>query len=792
MKKKWMIPDVLSLAVIVMLAGCGKEEGLPCDVLAEDGNFGEGVSDAAGAGESGDGTEQAQGEQAARVAWQDSHMPLYSHFEEAVLKDNVVYGYYMKEDGAVVVAQNIRTDTVLSEFELQGMTELGNITADAQGNIYVSGAEDFRKISIDGEVTVFDDFLLEDMEDSCFVEPRGIYVDSEGRFYLHYELGLPASLFYEDEMPNVYTMADRIYVKDSQLNTLFYEQIPSSRGSRLLSFSFDEAERPVILAEDEDGAYICSLDLERQELGEKKQLDSLDAQDFAEDVKAAFGESGFVFCMGNELYRYDYDSGAEEKLLNLPSCGILAEDVLYIGLEENGETITIIDNCDNQGDTAFTEGVSSIEGAQSAEGISSMGNSEYVVIAWGEDNKTVLSMGIMMSDRELEKAVADFNRFSGDSRIEVNVYYEEGSGDFERALEQLQLDIVSGRAPDIMEVSMVNTDVLTDKGILADLYEFMDADPEFGRDAVLEPVLKAYEKDGHLYSCGAAFQLHTAWGPEAVFQGRYGIGMEELRQILESQGKDINAIYGFSADEPVMTTLCTFAMDRLIDWDKGECDFSGEYMKGLLEFAAEWEGYREGSLVWGIREGEVLLTIGQITSVADYQMQKELYGGDISFVGYPSAGGTGTALSIYSREFAVNAGSGNRKDAWEFVKYYMKKGYIGLGFPTVKENFDAAMQAAMKDDYVDSIEGTYKEAKSVYTDAEEGIFFVYAASQEDVDKVLELIERAETRYKYSVDIQNIINEEAESYFRGQKDFQAVAEIMESRVGIYLGEQMGSR
>lgn len=65
----------------------------------------------------------------------------------------------------------------------------------------------------------------------------------------------------------------------------------------------------MVLAKDSEGTYICGIDLEKKELSDKRTLDSLENQYISEGAKVAFAEDGFVYCMGNGLYRYDYDKG---------------------------------------------------------------------------------------------------------------------------------------------------------------------------------------------------------------------------------------------------------------------------------------------------------------------------------------------------------------------------------------------------------------------------------------------------------------------------------------------------
>ena len=68
------------------------------------------------------------------------------------------------------------------------------------------------------------------------------------------------------------------------------------------------------------------------------------------------------------------------------------------------------------------------------------------------------------------------------------------------------------------------------------------------------------------------------------------------------RSKDLNAITGFSADEPVLTGLCNVSMDEFVDWENGTCEFEGEYFKDVLAFAKEYTGnYTGGTYLERIR-----------------------------------------------------------------------------------------------------------------------------------------------------------------------------------------------
>lgn len=184
------------------------------------------------------------------------------------------------------------------------------------------------------------------------------------------------------------------------------------------------------------------------------------------------------------------------------------------------------------------------------------------------------------------------------------------------------------------------------------------------------------------------------------------------------------------------------------------------------------------------------MSVGIISSVADYQIQQELYAGTLAWVGYPVTEGTGTAVDFRGSAVAINAKKEDLTGAWEFVKYYLLQGYDGQGFPIVQEAFDQEMAAAMEDEYITEENGAKERFPKEYYNDGGGNIAVYAATQEEVDAVIRLIEGVEYRFSMHLEIQNIINEEAEAYFVGQADLERTAEIIQNRVGLLLQETLG--
>lgn len=741
---------ILIVVLVVWLVGCGKSESKTGLWNIQDGG----------------GSQQVQA-----MSWNAEYHSLPKQYMMALAANDSVYGCYVEDERIILESIDQGTCSVTETFvlaETDNMLAMG-MTADQECNVYVMGSRDsdpgIWKLNAYGELQ---DFTLLELEDTARVlnfALKGIFTDSDGYVYIWCEMIVPGTWEDGKYVEDLWHLVDRVYVKDSKLETSFYEEIEDMSGTQVLSFGIDKEEGACFIVKDAEGIYTQGLDSARKALEEEIRLEAFSSADAANMDNITFIDNGFLYTVGHELYEYHFSTGQAERVFSLSDYGISPSDVLF--LCQLDEAYGFIDN----------DGTS--------------GYSEYICVSYGETVKTVITLGITMSGtvQDLENAVVEFNRYSNQYQIEIIDYYLQEES-YSEALEQLKLDLVTGAAPDLISISGIDYRMLSEKNVLTDLYELMEEDDELSGEMFVASVLAAYEDGGHLYNMAPAFQLYSMWGYTDVIGSQNGVTFEKLFQLLKAAGADLNSIAGFYADETVLTTLCSVSMDEFVDWENMTCSFDGDYFKEVLSFAKEYTGnYAGGTYSERIQNREILMSIGVIASVEDYQIQKELYGGSVSFIGYPVAEGSGTAIGFRGSAVAINAKSEDQSGAWEFVKYYLQNGYNGQGFPVLQAQFDQKMEEALEEEYTVSEDGSIEKTwKAFYSDSDEEYIFVYAATKEDVDAVRELAKSAETRFEYHTEILNVINEEAEGYFSGQMDLDWTAEKIQNRVSLILEEE----
>lgn len=758
MKKATISLFLISFMISLFMTGCGKDEQARISVGQQ--------STAQNTGQNTEQSTETGMEQGtdATIQWNASHFPMPEQYEAATVADGKIYACRYGENGLVISVFTTDSIEQTGSYEIPGVTELKSISVDVLEQICIFGSTEdgdtLWQISPDGSISTIEDIEVEDLGE--WPSLKNFYADSNGFYYLWYGMDVPCSEVYEDGEKDVYTLLDRIYVKDQQMNTIVYEQIPDSNNNKLVSLIFDENGIPMLLARDEDGYYMRRVRTTEGEQYEPSRLE-INEDEFRSLENSsiiAYTQNGLLYTQEGSLHLYHTSDSQDEKLLELAGVGILEEDIIYLGMRDS--KIEIIDN---------------YKGFQ---------QSEYTAVEAGENQRTQLTLGIMQLDPEMMKIIASFNRYQNEVAIEPVLYYT--NQDYEAGIEKMNLEIIQGKAPDLICVDGLNYDSLANMGAFTDLHTFMQQDTELDAGMLVSSVLHVYEVDGHLYTIAPAFRIYTMWGAGSMIEGRKGISVEEMMQMLRDHGGDINSIYGFSADESVLTTLCAFHMDKFVNWEEGTCDFTGTEFQQVVRFVKEYKGKIHESLYTDIQNGSILLELGLISSVEDYRLASEIYGENIQFIGCPTEQGTGSAVFFSGDKMAVNSGSKYQDEAWEFMKFFIQNGYNNTGFPLMREQFDQYLNESMKEETVTEDGVTSQVARARYHEPNVIDIMVVKCEPEDVEAVRELVDSVSVKFQYHTEIQKIIEEEVGAYLHDQKSMEEVCSIIQNRVQLYLNER----
>lgn len=428
--------------------------------------------------------------------------------------------------------------------------------------------------------------------------------------------------------------------------------------------------------------------------------------------------------------------------------------------------------------------------------------------------KQVVTVGILgYYDADF---IHEFNNTNEDYKIKPVTYHNSdgsyigdpnGSND---ALEKLKLDVVSDDAPDMIFMGgMYDMDFhdtflrLGSRGVFCDLYEFMDSDPDVNRDTVLPNILKAMEHpNGSLYSFTQGFTVHSI-AVKSKFTDKENWTLDDMIDLYD--GAD-DIMYYWSTKQDTLKLLLTGT--SFTDEVNGTCNFDSPEFVKMLEFCNRYplvsnqpeknyddpyqmqkhqQWYYDSFMRYNndtdyIYFAELSAFTGGFLA-SKYAYTKGELGGDFTFVGYPSDNGNGGKITA-EYEFGILSNCSNKDGAWAVVKSYLgsqrfyKESYRS-GYSVMNEDFEELLDNEM---YIYNMGN--RSSDEYYDDDVR----VYPLTQEERDNYEEYIRNCDTYMMLDEKVKNIVYEEADIYFNGEKSAEETAKVIQSRAEIYLSEQ----
>ena len=419
------------------------------------------------------------------------------------------------------------------------------------------------------------------------------------------------------------------------------------------------------------------------------------------------------------------------------------------------------------------------------------------------EDKINITLAGSYVDWDAKGQVIAFNKASDKYRISIVEYSTlyNTNDDWTAGATRLNNDIAAGRAPDILFVSSdLPMDSYVGKGMFADLLPYIEKDPELDVADLMPSVVEAYSLDGKMYTLVPRYIVETAFGKTSLVGAEQGWTITEAEALVASQPPDTTLFEPFTIRSSLLSNAIRYGGNQYINWDTGQCYFKEESFMDLLEFLKPYPEEVDYSLYddnnfWMeyesiYRDGRTILLQGSISSLRSYNsMVKGQFGEAVTMIGFPGSGGNGSIVTTYT-SFAMNDKSKNKDGIWEFMRYYLTDEYQmsdSWMLPISRRAYDKLAQEAMQRPfYIDEVTKEKVEYDDVYyiNDMEVPITPMTAA---EVDYLTDFILSVTTTGHYDETVLNIITEEAGPYFAGQKSVQEVADIIQSRVQIYVNE-----
>ena len=425
------------------------------------------------------------------------------------------------------------------------------------------------------------------------------------------------------------------------------------------------------------------------------------------------------------------------------------------------------------------------------------------------EEKTVLTLATLGLDSGTRTKILNFNRTSEKCRIEIRDYSEFNTGDDPSAgRTKLNTEIIAGNVPDLLDASM-DIRQYAGKGLLEDLWPYIDSDPDIGREGIVEPVFRAAQTGGKLYQVFPRFAIQTAAGAPDIVGDKMGWSLEQLRAALKKLPEGARILEEYETRDTVLDTLLSQNLDAFVDWEQGTASFDSQAFRDILDFCAGFPAGERGGAAdmtasvaaspeSRVMSGEQLLLPVSLGDVSSIQLYRELLGGGVTFVGYPAEKGSGSSF-IVEGALAMSAACKDKEGAWSFLRTLLLPGEDDPffdAFPASRPAFERVLRESMEAEYAKDENGhpiTGADGEPILENTMicvvNGRMIVLGpATQEDVDQLMALCEATEVLSGRDGQIWSIVQDCAAACFAGDRTVEETARAVQSRVELYLGER----
>ncbi len=413
----------------------------------------------------------------------------------------------------------------------------------------------------------------------------------------------------------------------------------------------------------------------------------------------------------------------------------------------------------------------------------------------------IISLASLYSDMTLTAAVCDFNRANDDCRIVVKNYLDEADESedaWEKGVEQFKKDMTSGKVADIICTDSLNFESFANKGIFMDIYELMGED-YFNDETFFTNFFDAITYKEQLQRIAFSFSVETLAAKSEYVGEDEHITMERFMELVKNPPNGMEVFPKMTKDQALYTLCMANMSSYYVDTVNAACSFNTPDFVELLELCntfpeneeidydsmtdQQWELYWEEREM-AYRNDKALFKDVYFDRPEDmHEIAKGDFGTeDVTFIGYPVKE-ENVSGGIFAPSFTISVSSQTnyKEEIRSFIDYMLSPAYqngLAWEMPVRRDVF--------REQGAEAVNSTEEYDKFYYLASEE--IDIGYPTQAEIDRMEAYIDGLSRSRTYDESIYEIVYEEADMYLKGDQSAQQAADMIQSRVSLYLSEQ----
>lgn len=393
-----------------------------------------------------------------------------------------------------------------------------------------------------------------------------------------------------------------------------------------------------------------------------------------------------------------------------------------------------------------------------------------------ESKESVRVVNLAKSFNRIESSVVIAGRENPNYHYE---YEEPAASEKEEYRTRIFAELAAGKGPDILYVSLEDMEILQKQGMLLELNTLLSGET---LDNILPGVIELGTIGNEFVGLPAEVSAVSL-----IISKKTGVAetwtLDQMISLLESGKLNGRLVQGNMLFDPraMLRLILEYSLDEcfLIDWEKRESHFEDERFLKLLE-GSKLTGSEVGEI-----QGDPLGEKGNQMKIVGLTYQRDIYGfvgtrdtEDGYFVGLPTENGNGNYLET-SGVLVVKKEVSDEAAVSAYLKCLLEEEVQNIG--------DALSVRKLSTEDIVYNEQTQEAWAKTNGGGVLYSLLVFEDGTTSLHEAKALLESCVPIPKTHDAIINIIMEEVQAYYSGEKNAKEVAEIIDNRVQLYLDE-----
>ena len=410
--------------------------------------------------------------------------------------------------------------------------------------------------------------------------------------------------------------------------------------------------------------------------------------------------------------------------------------------------------------------------------------------------ETIVLATIKKHDKKIQTVAARYNRSQNRYVVKIVEYGADAQSslEYQDPANRLMMDVLGDDPPDLIDISHFielsnvtpNLPDLVEQGYVEDLGLYLEKSAHLSKSQFEEKALALCTWQGKLAAIPQAYAIDALAVRQEDFGEGLGWSVWDLMAYDEAH-PDMGLVNNCKAGHAL--SLCmTYNLDAFVDFESATARFDAPEFRQILEYA---HSYPSGDAFFFFNDEEKLVSVKSIQGIPDLQRTLNLsFEGKGKIVGYPTMDGSARPrirLSAVSYELAICGRSSHKDAAWEFIEYFLEADrtdynqylYQYGGIHVRKETLKKCM------------ENLTSENGTLAFVSDSPLFHPeyppYPLSEKEEELFYQLLDNAIVYDDRLDPVWSILSEETTPYFEGQKKLDAVIDVINQRVNLYLKE-----